>query len=302
MFRKCCLLFAVCSLLLVGCRFGPANKTETAGAYGQDFKTDVAFLVLEWNGKPYILASGFLADRSKGVFYTAKHFTDEFAKLGTDECKLFFNGKVYTARLVRLPPLRDSAIIKIVSSFSAEELPEPRRLASEMPVMGDQIFVLGFHPHSFRIRTANQSEGFPDREVPLMKDYYKKIIKDPGRQSEVVFDNLEGKRVNPVPLDELLAKEMREYENESYIKLKMVRDHKFSFGGLSGGAAVNSRGEVVGVITAQDPFRFEFDENGFMVEPDGTIIAVIKKQFFDTLYITPIDSLRDLRVYLNKLK
>lgn len=87
------------------------------------------------------------------------------------------------------------------------------------------------------------------------------------------------------------------------MKVVMKRDHKFSFGGLSGGVALNDRGEVVGVITAQDIFRFELDENGFFFDPgSGKIGVEIKKQFFDTIYVTPIDSIKDMDAYVANLK
>jgi S1-C subfamily serine protease len=39
----------------------------------QNFKTDVAWIVLEWNGQPQDYGSGFLVDKDRGEFYTNKH-------------------------------------------------------------------------------------------------------------------------------------------------------------------------------------------------------------------------------------
>lgn len=303
----CFLVVMIC----IGCEPPPLVQK---GEYPQDFKTNVAFLVLEWGGrKPHILASGYLADRDKGIFYTAKHFTDTFEPLGYRSCRVFFNGKIYEAELVRVPPLRDAALIKIVTSFSPSEFPELMKIVPKPPEIGDEVYIRGFHPHSFAVRGLNQLDGFPDKVVPIFENYYGQVTKDLSKESQVVFDNLKGTVAKADPesirnnriLDKDQKRELLKYESDEYIKVSMARDHRFSFGGLSGGLAVNSRDEVIGVITAQNPVKFEFDHDGLFFDPSSNTLQValtVKKQIFDTIYITPIQSISDLDDYIRNLK
>lgn len=271
-----------------------------------------AFLVLERNGKrPEILASGNLINRENGLIRTAKHFTDAFGALGVDYCKVFLmNGKVYKAALVKVPPIRDAALIRLIPPFSVSDLPYPLPMAPEMPKPGDKVFVQGFHPHAFYLRQENREEGFPDNEIKIFETYYGQITKDRNKESQVVFDNLTGMVVKPDPetvannpwLSDEEKKVSLKFENDKYIKVLMAKDHKFSFGGLSGGVALNENGEAFGVITAQDIFRLELDDKGFFFMPGiGPVKAVeVKKQYFDTIYITPLDSIGDLAEYAKK--
>ncbi|MDP3792959.1 MAG: hypothetical protein Q8Q89_04525 [bacterium] len=305
-----------CAIYSSACDPPPdANRNEyrEESRFPQDFKTTGAYLVLEWNGrKPWVMASGNLVDREKGIFRTAKHFTDEFGKLGLDYCKVFFNGKVYRANLVRVPPLRDAALIKIFSSFSPDDFPKLLPVAKEIPKFGDKIYIQGFHPHLYKIRKINEEEGFSDKMVPIFETYYGVVDKDLNRETQVVFDDLEGRVIRPDPesvfknkfLTAEQKKDLLEVENDKYTKVLMKRDHKFSFGGLSGGVALNDRGEIVGVITAQNPLKFEYDKHGFFFIPgEGQVeITEIKKQLWDTIYITPINSIKDLNEYIKNSK
>lgn len=302
-------LILIFVFIFVSC--GPRPEVEEPASYPQNSVTDIAYLVLEKNGQPYIMASGSLANKEQGLFRTAKHFTDEFRPLGTDSCKVFFNGKVYTAELARVPSSRDAAVIRISSPFDPEDFPEPSPIAGKQPELGDTVRIKGAHPHAYWVREANKSEGFPDNVVEIFEKYYGVIMKDPTMETQVVLDDLGGKVVKPDPesvrknpfFSDEMKEGMLEFENDKYMKVLMRRDHKFSFGGLSGGLAVNDRGEVIGVITAQDIYRFEFDKNGLFVDPNsGHVAAVVEKQLFDTIYITPIDSIADIEEYMRNLK
>ena len=312
MIRK---IFPVIFLCLSACSPPPdpnRNEYRTENRYPQDFKTTGAFLVLERNGKsPEIMASGNLADKKKGIFRTAKHFTDEFGALGVEYCKVFFNGKVYKANLVRVPPIRDAALIRLVPPFSSDDFPDPIPIASEMPKIGDKVYIQGFHPHAYKIRQENKEEGFLDKEVNIFETYYGQVTKDMERESQVVFDNLEGRVVKSDPdavrknshLKEEEKASLLSLEDGSYMKILTIRDHKFSFGGLSGGIALNEKGEAVGEITAQDISRFEYDERGqFIPELGNVTITSIKDQLFDTMYVTPLDSIKELEEYIKNLR
>ena len=58
----------------------------------------------------------------------------------------------------------------------------------------------------------------------------------------------------------------------------------------------NSMGEIVGITTRQDVDRYEYDEEEF--KSKGFAEA---KNLWDTVYITPIESVADLRQYLDKV-
>jgi len=284
------------ALALTACGYRPPEK-ELSTFYNQSLTTQVAFMVIERGGKPHVMASGSLENKHKGLFSTAKHFTDELWSSGIKRFKIFFNGQIYDAELARVSYIHDATLVRIVFPFSPEDFPEPRPVATERPKIGDKIYLRGFHPHPYWIRQENESEGFPDTVVDVLTDYYGVIMLDPRKETQIVFDNLEGEVVphDPNPL----VPEMRKYENEGFIKVRMARDHKFSFGGLSGGmAATDERGEVVGIITAQDIYRFEYDEHGRFVDPSNNMeIIIVEDQLFDTIYVTPMSSVRDLYEY-----
>jgi len=297
--RNCLVLVGVIyfSVIVVyGCA-PPEERLPTF--YNQPLVTETAFMVIERGGLPMIMASGSLENKEEGLFSTAKHFTDELNAMGINRFKIFFNSKIYDAELARVSYLHDATLVRIVSPFSPENFMDPRPIATERPKIGQKVYLKGFHPHPFRIRQENEAEGFPDTVMDVLTDYYGVVMFDPRKETQIVFDNLEGEVIpyDPNPL----VSNAKEYENEGFIKVRMARDHKFSFGGLSGGMVMDETGEVVGIITAQDIYRFEFDERGRFVDPDENVgVKVVTGQFFDTIYVTPMDSISDLYEYARK--
>lgn len=308
--------FLLLLLVISACNSPPnENNYRREGNYPSSVNVPVAFLVSEWAGKPRVMASGWLIDGGNGMLFSAKHFTDVFMnntiELGANECKVFLSGKIYSCIIVHVPPLRDAVVLKILGPFNSAKLPTPYKISTTKLKVGDKVFVQGFHPHSSEITKSNMDDGLKDLIVPILRTFYELREADPSRQGEVVFDNLEGIRIKPDPnailnnplLDNEAKKGALEYENDSYIKVRMARDHKFSFGGLSGGVVLNEKAEAVGIITAQDILRFEYDKDGFLIDPHkGTITVTIKKQYFDTTYVTPIESVMDLYDYARQIR
>ena len=302
-------------LAVTACNPPPAdNIYRKEGRFPGGLNVPVSLIVIEWGGKIRVMGSGWLIDGGGGAQFSAKHVTDALMnspiELGVNECKVFLGGRVYTCFVDRVPSERDAIVLKMFDHINLAELPAPYKIAATKLKVGDKVFVQGFHPHPKEIRDEDEKEGFKDFVVPILKTFYELREADPLRQTEVVFDNLEGRRVKP-DLDSIRSnpllrneekKALLEYENDSYIKILMARDHKFSFGGLSGGVALNEKGEAVGIITAQNPLRFEYDKDGFSIDPFGHLTITIKKQLFDTIYVTPIESVKDLYDYARQIR
>ena len=120
-------LFPVLVLLaIVSCGQKPKEADNDCGERTtppQGFKTDAAWIVSEWNCSPGGYGSGFLINKEYGAFYTNKHVINEFDNYGKGSHKIYFNGKFYNAEVVKVPPLRDAAIIRITDEFDSSEFP-----------------------------------------------------------------------------------------------------------------------------------------------------------------------------------
>ena len=308
----------LCSIFVAMCLVGLAcqsNSDETAfgcgsRAYKQDLKTDVAWIVLEWNCQLNGYGSGFLIDKEKGAFYTNKHVSNMFNALGRGSHKLFFNGKVYNVKVVQTPPLADAALIRITDNFDPSEFPDLTPISYEKLKVGDEIFMGGLHPHPYYIRKSDEEDGYKFQIIPIYKDYYRANTRNLEKEKEVVFEKLMGK-VTEVDLtwDEVIKRLEKKFGKKfpagSFIEevgnrtnffheVRTSKDHKFSFGGLSGSPARNSKGEIIGILTRQDIDRYDYDEKE--LEEKG--MTPIKNQLWDTIYLTPIDSTKELTKYL----
>src|SRR3989344_1721514 len=231
-------VMALFALFFLACDSRP-TKTEKPNTYPhpKDLRTDIAWIVIEWNGKPKYggYGSGFLADKHSGSFYTNKHVSDMF------------------------------------DSFGSSEFPDPAPVAKEKVKKGDKVFVEGFHPHHYFFRESNRIEGgYNEKLVPIFKEYYNIDTKDLVREREVVFERISGVVVetdasvflNQSGSSGSVVNRAREMANK-YFMVKTDRDHKFSFGGLSGTAVKNIKGEIVGILTVEktDFKELENDED-----------------------------------------
>lgn len=306
-------LFTVClffSLILTACKPPPVeNVYRKEGYYPGGLNVPVAYLTSEWGGKPRVMASGWLIEGASGVLFSAKHFSDVFIhsliELGGGECKSFIASKVYDCIIVQVPPLRDAVILKLLSSFNTSELPKPYKIFTGKLRVGDKLFIQGFHPHLTEITRSNRKDGVIDHVIPILKNFYEIRMADPLEQKEVVFDSLEAKVVDlnfraRVDGDENSRLGNLRFETNTFIKVITARNHKFSFGGLSGGVAIklNEKGEpeAVGIVTAERPVRFEYDKKGQVVDRS------VKVAVFDTIMITPIGSVRELYEYARQIR
>ena len=295
-------LVLILCIFIVGCNAPLVeNIYRKKSRFNGGLNVPVACLASEWAGKLRSMGSAWLIDGGNGVLFSAKHVIDVFIgdiiELGGSECKVFMGGKVYDCVVVRVPPLRDAVVIKL-KGFDIKSLPKPYKVAEEKVKIGEKLFIEGFHPHPIEITASNMKDGIKDSLIPILKDFYEFRSADPERQKEISFDSLEAKvvsvdehiRVNDQEHDAL--GELKFNVNE-YIKVITVRNHKFSFGGLSGGVAVriNSKGEkeAVAIVTAERPVRFEYDKKGQSIDK-----SVVKIAVFDTILLTPIHSVKEL--------
>ena len=291
--------FVVFMPLVLSCGRTQPLKTGIT-SYRQDFKTDMAWISLEWNGKLYGYGSGFLVDKEKGAFYTNKHVSDMFNTLGNGSHKIFFNGKVYNASIVKVLPLVDAALIKITDKFDPFEFPEPVVIATEKPDLGDLITIQGFHVHPHSIREWDKSQGFDYPIVPILDDYYHMGTKNLNKERQIVFEQLYSVVLGvDVKYDVQFDDSPQSYaglreEVNRYIYVKTFKNHMFSFGGLSGSAARNAEGKVMGIVTRQNPKEFVVDDD----QTDKMGGYTVLKQVFTSIYITPIESVDNLREYL----
>ncbi|MDP3730989.1 MAG: hypothetical protein Q8R34_00635 [bacterium] len=267
-------LFLVLALSACGPRPSEPNEYQQNGFYShpQALKTPVTLLVQERNGEPFYTASAFLIEKERGIFSTAKHFVEH---LGTEEFKIFCNGKVYQGLVMVTASTSDLAIVGIKDKFNPADLPEPSILAESSPGAGALVRVQGIHPHPPHLQIDKIL-------VEIMRGYYGMSWK----KNEFVFDDLEAKVSNP-------DKEVKNKDIEgtpegfglisnTYIEIITAEDHRWSFGGLSGGPVVDGNNEVVGIVA-------HGEEGG-----DVLIGLVIVYQPWKVLRIVPIEELHKL--------
>jgi hypothetical protein len=304
----------VCLASTVACNPPPFEenqyKTEKRYPHPPDLITDAAWVVNEYNGRLIFdrdrniirggYGSGFLRDKEKGLFYSNKHVTDVFGTLGGDSHKIFFNGSVYNASVLYVHELADAAIFKITDPFDASDFPDPIPFATEKLVVGDKVYLEGFHVHPYNIREANKERDIEYTMVPIMRDYYESVRIDTDHYSEVVFENIEA-TITEIDINLKIGSEgpsnkidRLRGEANLFIKATTEHDHLFSFGGLSGSAVKNEAGEIVGILTAESR-KYETDPES--LDPDSQSI-VITKFIFNEVIITSIEELESLHSFI----
>lgn len=302
---------ALVLVLTVFCKSPPVeNIYRKEERFLGGINVPVALLVNEWAGKVKVMGSAWLVDGGRGVLLSAKHVTDAFLndqiELGGNECKIFLNGIVYDCIVVRVPPHRDAVVLKITNPFKLSELPIPYKIGTERVKVGEKVFVQGFHPHPNEIRDSNEKEGFKDLVVPIFKTFYERRYGNRCIDTEVVFDKIKVvvtklnihvkiKDQENDPMEEL------RYAVNTYFSVVTLRNHKFSFAGLSGGVVVrlnkNKELEAIGIITAEKPVKPEYDKSGNLVSPCGMPPMVA-----NTIMVTPIESVADEIEYARQIR
>lgn len=243
------LIMVVATTMLGGQNYRTYQK-EGRYPQPQDFKVKEALFIKERNGAPFIIGSAFLIDKQRGLFASAKHVGVN----ARDRCKLFFNGKVYNAFLLRPATITDASIIKLDDKFDPADFPEPYTFA-KIVRKGDKIYVRGIHTHGSKFQK--------DKKIlPVLREYYGLL----GASSEFVYDDLEGivSDLNKIITNKDIGGTPKLLADISgtYIELKMKQDHGFSFAGLSGGPTVNERNELVGINSSEVSAYFELTKRG----------------------------------------
>lgn len=275
------LLFTI-SIIFFGC--GPPeipNTCQNGSHYWhpQNFVIKEALFIRERNCRPHIMASAFLIDKERGLFASAKHFVGSESDGNT---KVFFNGRVYDGFLVRLPPVTDVAIIKISGRFNPSNFPEAYKMSSNLKA-GDKVFVRGIHQHPASL--------IGDKKIiPISLIYYGEL----GTGREFVYDDLEAKVIDlafKIKNKEIGgSSELLSEVTNTYIKLETKEDHRFSFGGLSGGPTANERGELIGINSSEKGGGLELTREGIGYVP------------WKTFHLVPASELEKLMSLLADIK
>jgi len=276
----------------------PSYKEERYPFFPQGFSEPVAFVAVEWNNRKLIgTGSAFLIDREKGLMLTAKHVSDVYKEYGSDVADSFINTHVYDHFILRVPPLRDASLVKLID-FDPKDLPDPYPISQKRVAVGDTLYVRGYHRHRNEFIKMNEEAGFPDNQVPIIEKYYKNFGRSLDLQEgEIVYHNIKVRvealeaKIDLNQEGELFYKEKN--DTNTYIQVKTERDHLFSFGGLSGGVVVNTDNEIVGAITAEQP--------GFEEIPWEGPFQLMKKKY-ETIYVTPIWDIQELLDYAKQVR
>jgi len=291
--------FAFLFIFLLSCRGKDVDSHTVIKTYPQNFKSDVAWIVSEWNGKPAGYGSGLLVDKEHGAFYTNKHVSDMFNSYGKGSHKIFFNGKIYNAEVVKVPALRDAALVRISDNFDSSEFPEPASFSAGKIVKGQTVILEGFHPHPQSIIDSNKNEGYDEILVPIWDKHYNLGTSNYDKSIEMVYEKIAGKVISvdavaPLGVEDIvdLAREL----SNTYVMVRTLKDHKFSFGGLSGTIVRNTTGEIVGMVTIEKE-NFEPDTEEMNRSQDGNQYV---KKVFNIIGFTPIASVANLKDYLIK--
>lgn len=280
---------------ILGCRSSQppegGHGPQIEKRYPQKFKHTASWVVLEWAGKPHALGSGFLIDKPKGIFVTNKHVIEMFDALGRGSHKIFFNGRVYNASIIKTCPLVDAGIVGITGAFNPAEFPDPAPWARQKIKLADPLFIEGFHLHPYEVREKDRAAGRDYALIPIFDKYYDLGTRNLDKEREVVLEKLSGRvtkldvQVDMEGEERGVVRDLRFLYN-LYIEMKIDWDHQFSFGGLSGSAVKNDQGEVVGIVTAE--------RRNFKKEIDSDILIPV----YDTILITPIEAVNVLEPYL----
>jgi len=271
-------------------------KRENRFPCPENFKSTAAWVTFEWNGRPlefkgeqYGYGSGFLADRSKGLFYSNRHVTTSFDSLGEDGHKIFFNCRVYNAVVARVAPWVDASVFRITDSFDWSDFPAPDPITEEKIKIGDKVFVEGLHPHPYDVRQKDAARGLNYPLIPIYKDYYRFVGTGVDVYKEIVHEGFEG-TVKELAVqaevesdDPPHTRELKR-QNVFYDVIEIDNEHLFSFGGLSGSAVKNKKGEVVGIVTIESKKY----ENW--------------KTVYQTILITPVSAIEDLQRFVKEAR
>lgn len=264
-------------ILLVGC--GPPKdhlnhfqKTRIYPIEGS-FREPVAAVVIERNGRFDVAASmcsAFLRNKEQGFFATARHC------IALDvEYKIFFCGKVYKARRILDAGVTDVGFLGITDDFDPSDFPEPYPVG-DVPKVGDYVFARGIHMHPESLQKDKVIHRITEMYYGIKET---EMVNGKLEKREFVYDDLPAKVLSEDALIALMKGPDVTRENLDYLIknqpsiMETKDDHKISFGGLSGGPTVNSRGEVVGVnvVELEEEGDYVQDENGINYRPRVTL-------------------------------
>lgn len=234
--------------------------------FEQEISVPVGAIVIERNGIPYSMGSAFLIHKEDRRFVTNDHVIEITRLYPSVDMKLFFECKVYDITLERMASIHDAALVYIPNEADTRKWPTPYSLNRDSVMVGDKVNIQGVHRHFYLQHQRNIRWGYNDPAFFIRRDHYG-WDRQPNPLSawEFFFDDLEASvfevdATKNVLYDKgVISRDMQQIRTATnrFFSVRTKRNHVESFGGLSGGVVINDNKEIVGIITLEEPQRWE---------------------------------------------
>ncbi len=237
------------------------------------FPSYMAFIVIEQQGRPECVGSGFLVDKREGLVVTAMHVAYEANRKFLESyipctTRVFLAGKHYEADIVWPAPIKmndcfvaDIASLKLRLNENNDRLPEAAKLCGDLVwidrARNHHFFACGYpertvsapgmlHAHYIRDATINVpmdhvAESTPCDFVRANASYASMSL---GNAVDILRREIEIKRGRLVEADDIA----RRYERFVVFYVKNGSGIHTEYGGYMGGVVVNAQGIVLGLL------------------------------------------------------
>lgn len=274
--------------------------------FEQEISIPVGAIVIERNGSPYSMGSAFLIHEEDRRFVTNDHVIEMTRLYPSVEMKLFFECRVYDITLERMASIHDAALVYISNEVDTQRWPKPYSINRDTVSVGDKVNIQGVHRHLHLHHYRNVSWGYNDPPFFVRRDYYGWDYQpNPLSAWEFFFDDLEASvfevdATKNVLYDKgVISGDMQEIRTSTnrFFSAKTKRNHVESFGGLSGGVVINQDREIVGIITLEEPQRWEIQP---LPGDPGDTTGTVRQGLIpirDVIAVTPVSEVMEIFRY-----